>query len=88
MCRSLLSAVLAAAVSCSFANAAVVEEFRAEDWDGMAFTSDETGQFTHCSIFATYQNGSTLFISYEAADAWYLSISNDSWSLGEGAASH
>lgn len=84
MRRSLLSAVLAAAVSCSFANAAVVEEFRAEDWDGMAFTSDETGQFTHCSIFATYQNGSTLFISYEAADAWYLSISNDSWSLGEG----
>ena len=84
MRRSFLSVVLAAAVSCSFAHAAVVEEFKAEDWDGMAFTSDETGQFTHCSIFATYRNGSTLFISYEAADAWYLSIANDNWSLGEG----
>jgi hypothetical protein len=81
---SFLSVVLSATVSCSFANAAVVEEFKAEDWDGMAFTSDDTGQFTHCSVFATYRNGSTLFISYEAANTWYLSISNDSWSLGEG----
>lgn len=82
--RFRIFAVLAALLFSPSANAAVVEEFKAVDWDGLAFTSDETGEFTHCSVYATYRNGSTLYISYEAAQSWYLSVSNDSWSLGEG----
>ena len=66
------------------ARAAVVEEFKAEDWDGLAFTSDETGQFTHCSVYASYRNGSTLYISYEVGDSWFFSVANDSWNLTEG----
>lgn len=79
-----LTAVLTASILSSAADAAIVEEFKAQDWDGMAFTSDETGLFTHCSVFASYRNGSTLFISYEREATWYLSVSNDSWSLTEG----
>jgi hypothetical protein len=66
------------------ARAAVVEEFKAEDWDGLAFTSDETGQFTHCSVYASYRNGSTLYISYEASNNWFFSVANDTWKLTEG----
>ena len=76
-------AVLAAMLS-TVAKASVVEEFKAEDWDGLAFTSNETGKFTHCSVYAAYRNGSTLYISYEVDDAWFFSVANDSWSLTEG----
>ena len=77
-------ALLAAMALSAAANAAVVEEFKAEDWSGLAFTSNETGEFTHCSVYAEYQNGSTLYISYEVSDVWFFSIANDSWSLAEG----
>jgi len=82
--RVLGFAVLAALIASAAAKAAVVEEFKAEDWDGLAFTSDETGQFTHCSVYATYRNGSTLYISYEAGDTWFFSVLNDSWKLTAG----
>jgi hypothetical protein len=81
-----LAAFLAASVlSSAAADAAIVEDFKAEDWAGSAYTSDETGQFTHCAVYASYRNGSTLYFSYEAAESWYLSVSNDSWALTQGA---
>lgn len=79
-----LSSVVAAFVLSGAAHAANVEEFKAEDWDGSAFTDDTTGQFSHCAVYASYQNGSTLFISYEVSESWYLSASNDSWQLTQG----
>jgi hypothetical protein len=68
----------------SAVHAATVEEFKAEDWDGLAFTSDATGDFTHCSVYATYKNGATLYISYEVGDSWYFSVANDAWKLDQG----
>ena len=79
-----LAAAFAVFVVSSAAHAAIVEEFKAQDWDGTAFTSDDTGEFSHCAVYASYRNGSTLYFSYEAAESWYLSVSNDSWSLTEG----
>ncbi len=79
-----ISLAVLATVFASSADAAVVEQFTAADWEGLAFTSDDTGQFTHCSVFASYQNGSTLYISYEVGDSWFFSVANDSWSLPEG----
>jgi hypothetical protein len=81
--RFLLAVFAASVVSCA-ARAAVVEEFTAEDWDGTAFTDDTTGQFSHCAVYASYRNGSTLYISYQTSESWYLSVANDSWSLSEG----
>ncbi len=61
--------------------AAVIESFKAEDWDGLAFTNDTTGEFSHCAVFATYQNGSTLYLSSEVSGGWFLSFANPKWSL-------
>jgi hypothetical protein len=66
------------------ARASVVEEFRAEDWSGMAFTNDETGAFSHCVVYAEYQNGATLYISYEVTESWFVSVTHNDWSLTEG----
>ena len=79
-----VSALFGAVLLATTVEAATVEEFKAEDWDGLAFTSDETGNFTHCSVYATYKNGSTLYISYEAGESWYFSVANDNWKLDEG----
>jgi len=79
-----VATLLGAVLFATTVPAATVEEFKAEDWNGLAFTSDETGNFTHCSVYATYKNGSTLYISYEAGDSWYFSVANDNWKLDEG----
>jgi hypothetical protein len=79
-----LTAAFTACVLACAAHAAVVEEFRAEDWDGRAFTDDSTGLFSHCAVYASYRNGSTLYISFEVSESWYLSVSNESWALAEG----
>lgn len=85
MSIALRAAALGAALCLSqVSHAAVVEEFKAVDWDGLAFTSDATGNFTHCSVYASYKNGSTLYISSESTGSWYLSVSNDKWMLKEG----
>ena len=79
-----VATLFAAVLLATTVQAATVEEFKAEDWDGLAFTSDSTGDFTHCSVYATYKNGSTLYLSYEDGDSWYFSVANDNWKLDEG----
>jgi hypothetical protein len=81
----LIAAGMAAYLFSSPANAAVVEEFQARDWSGLALTNDETGVFSHCSVYAEYQNGATLYLSFEASQDWYLSVTHNDWSLTEGA---
>lgn len=79
-----LAALLGSVVLVTTVQAATVEEFKADNWSGLAFTSDETGDFTHCSVYTTYQDGSSLYLSYEAGDSWYFSVANASWKLDEG----
>src|SRR5262245_28575585 len=79
-----IATLFAAGLLATTVEAATVEEFTAEDWQGMAFTSDQTGELTHCSVYAGYKNGSTLYISYQVGDSWYFSVSNDDWKLSEG----
>lgn len=78
------AAFLGSVIFAATVRAATVEEFSADNWNGLAFTSDETGDFTHCSVYASYQDGSSLYISYEAGDSWYFSVANTGWKLDEG----
>ncbi len=78
------SALLAAFFCAPQANAEIVERFTVEDWNARAYTSDTTGEFSHCAVYASYQNGSTLYISSFASGGWYLSVENDAWPVGDG----
>ena len=51
---------------------------------GAALTDDETGAFTHCTVFAKYPNA-TLYVSAQADGGWALSVTGRSWSLTPGA---
>jgi hypothetical protein len=76
---------LTAILIASMADAAILEEFTAEDWSGLALSDDATGRLASCAIYAKYQNGATLFIIKHVEGGWALSLVHSSWSLAENA---
>jgi S1-C subfamily serine protease len=53
------------------------------DWKGGAFTSEQTGAFSHCTAFGRFPNGTILAVSQQADGGWFLSFNNDSWKIAE-----
>ena len=56
------------------------------NWKGGAFTSDQTGEFTHCAATAMYQSGIIFLVMIDHAPSWSLGFAHDSWSLSGGQA--
>ena len=65
------------------AQAAVLEEFSAEDWSGFALADQATGRLASCAVYSNYQNGATLFFVRHVDGGWVLSLVHDSWALAE-----
>jgi biotin carboxyl carrier protein len=81
----LCPAVLAIALFTNAAVAAVLEEFKAEDWNGMAFADDQSGKLANCSVYAQYENGVTLYFFNNADGSWMLGFNKDDWALTQDA---
>ncbi|MDX1401212.1 MAG: hypothetical protein R3245_04755 [Kiloniellales bacterium] len=56
-------------------------EIRHGNWQGGAYTSDETGIFTHCAISASYQSGDILVLTVSSDFSTNVSIANENWNL-------
>jgi hypothetical protein len=56
------------------------EPFSIGNWQGGAYTSDETGAFSHCAAGVSYQSGINLLISLES-QGWKLGFHNNTWRL-------
>ena len=54
------------------------------NWKGGAFTSDQTGEFTHCAATAMYQSGIIFLVMIDHAPSWSLGFAHDNWSLSGG----
>jgi hypothetical protein len=54
------------------------------NWKGGAFTSDQTGEFSHCGATAVYQSGIIFVVMIDGAPSWSLGFAHDSWSLSGG----
>jgi S1-C subfamily serine protease len=54
------------------------------NWTGGAYTSDETGEFTSCSVFAPYKSGISVYVIVGANMTWRLGFSSESWTLTTG----
>jgi hypothetical protein len=61
-----------------------IESFEVPGWQGGAY-ADTGGTFTHCSILASYQNGTVLGIGRMAGGAWLLALQRSDWTLSPGA---
>lgn len=54
------------------------------NWKGGAFTSDQTGEFTHCAASAVYQSGIIFLVMIDGTPSWSLGFFHESWSLSGG----
>jgi S1-C subfamily serine protease len=56
------------------------------NWQGGAFTNDQTGEFSHCGATAMYQNGIYFVVMIDGKPSWSLGFAHDSWTLANGKA--
>lgn len=54
------------------------------NWKGGAFTSDRTGEFSHCGATAIYQSGIIFVVMIDSVPSWSLGFAHDGWSLSAG----
>jgi hypothetical protein len=51
------------------------------NWKGGAYTSDQTGEFTHCAAGAGYDSGIYFMVTVDQASGWALGFHNPKWTL-------
>src|ERR1700730_8110495 len=51
------------------------------NWKGGAFTSDQTGVFTHCVAGASYDSGIYFMVMIDLAAGWSLGFQHPKWSF-------
>ncbi|WP_454624270.1 S1C family serine protease [Bradyrhizobium cenepequi] len=56
------------------------------NWQGGAYTDDNSGAFTHCAAGASYQSGIFFLVLVGANGNWRLGFSHQSWRLTPGEA--
>lgn len=71
-------------VFCFHASAAESESFHIGGWSGGAYTSDRTGEFTHCAISAAYRSGISVVFVIDPKLQWSMGFVNKRWALGKG----
>lgn len=54
------------------------------NWNGGAFTDDQTGAFTSCIATAAYKSGTSLSVVVGSNVSWSLGFSNNNWTLKSG----
>ena len=65
-------------------DAATLETRSVRDWTMGAYTSDETGAFSHCTIYAEYRNGVVLLMAIDRDFDYTLGFSTDAFSFAAG----
>ncbi|WP_454621740.1 S1C family serine protease [Bradyrhizobium cenepequi] len=56
------------------------------NWQGGAYTDDNSGAFSHCAAGASYQSGIYFLVLVGASGNWRLGFSHQSWRLTPGEA--
>lgn len=84
MLRLRAAFVVLAMVFSAPAGAAEIRSARFGAWNAGAYTSDQTGQFSHCAASASYNSGIRFILSVSANFAWTMGFRNESWTLSVG----
>ncbi len=54
------------------------------NWQGGAFTDDNTGAFSHCAATTAYGNGIILVVGQNTSNSWLLSFASPNFHLKQG----
>ena len=55
------------------------------NWQGGAYTNDQTGSFTHCAAGARYASGVFFLVMIDNNGGWSLGFMHEQWKLTTGA---
>lgn len=82
----LAGAALAAVVGAGdrSALAGTLETGKVHNWTTGAYTNDQTGEFTRCSMSVAYKSGISLLFSIDKKYDWAMALINDKWRLNVG----
>ena len=56
------------------------------NWQGGAYTNDQTGAFSHCAAGTQYASGIYFVVTIDNALGWGLGFAHEKWSLTTGQA--
>jgi hypothetical protein len=59
-------------------------KFKVGNWDGGAYTNDETGKFSGCTVSTSYKSGVVFLISVTPELRWSLGFAHENWKLVPG----
>ena len=54
------------------------------NWQGGAYTNDQTGSFTHCAAGARYASGVFFLVMVDNSGGWSLGFMHEQWKLTTG----
>jgi hypothetical protein len=56
------------------------------NWQGGAYTNDQTGSFSHCAAGARYASGIYFMVTIDGNGGWGLGFMHEQWTLTAGQA--
>jgi hypothetical protein len=66
------------------ADARLAERFTSGPWKGAAYLDAETGEFSHCAVYATYE-GDQVLVLLRTEDGFSVGVADPAWRLEPGA---
>jgi hypothetical protein len=73
-----------AGVGGASAQVTTLSTFQIGNWQGGAYSGNNTNGFDHCAGAASYQNGSIMIFEVGSKFQWSMGFSNPSWTLTVG----
>ena len=81
MGRPVLSLIAALAVSAP-AHAAELTMFVVNGWTGSSHCDDQSGKFSQCTAYGSYEGGVSLVVSVDRNRQWSLGFGHPQWNMG------
>ncbi len=79
------AALVAATIFGTAAQAAgPFDPFRVGNWKGGAYTSNKTGEFSHCAASVRYKSGIIVSIHVTRKAKWRMGLGHRNWNLTKG----
>jgi hypothetical protein len=77
----LIAACLLVFAAPDVAEAKLYRSLSIGSWKGGVYTSNKTGEFSHCAVSAKYKSGITLLFSVTRGLVWQVGFSKKTWEL-------
>ncbi len=79
-----LAAAITIAHSSQASHAAKIAPLTSGAWTGGAYSSNQTGEFSHCAVSSRYKSGVSLLFSVTKQGNWTMGVSKPSWDFNPG----